>query len=233
MPLKVLLVDDHSLFTEGLQFLLTTHNFEVLGIAKNGREGLQKARALKPQVVLLDIMMPGLSGLDTLKLLKAELPQIKVVMLTTSEEEEDLILALKFGASGYLLKSLNADELVDMLNNLGKGSAPLSPGLAGRLLQECRGIITEVEDNPQKSRLGELKGAGKKESLMARELTSRHLEVLELISRGKTYREAGEALGLSERTVKYHINRIMELLHLENRAQVIAYAAKIGLTDPE
>ena len=159
--------------------------------------------------------------MHALKLIKAEMPDIKIVMLTTSEEDEDLFEAVKHGASGYLLKSTNAKTLVDMLSDLEKGEVPLSPGLAARLLREfSRNGAHEYKSSV---RLVEENKEG--------QLTDRQLEVLEMVAKGITYKEAGEALGLAERTVKYHMERIIERLHFENRAQVIGYAARVGLVE--
>jgi two-component system NarL family response regulator len=216
--MKLMLVDDHPLFMEGLQYLLNTYGIKVTGTAKNGREAVQKARMLKPDIILMDLKMPECDGLDALKLIKAETPEIKVVILTTSEEDEDLFDAMRFGASGYLLKNMNAQELVDMLAALENDEIPLSAGLATRLLLEFR--------NSNTGRLEQTKTAQSE-----RQLTERQLEVLEMIARGITYKETGERLGLTERTVKYHMSRILERLHLENRAQVIAYAAQMGLIE--
>lgn len=215
--MKIMLVDDHPLFMEGLQYLLQTHGLEVSGTAKNGREALLKARELKPDVILMDIKMPECSGLDALKLIKAEMPEIKVVVLTTSEEDDDLFNAVKWGASGYLLKNINAAELIDMLSDIEKGEASFSPELAAKLLKEFRS-----HDAGSTSR-------SVSKGTEAETLTSRQLEVLEMVARGITYKDVGEALGLTERTVKYHMGKILEQLHLDNRAQVIAYAARIGL----
>lgn len=231
-----MLVDDHPLFVEGLQYLLETNNIKVAGIANNGHEALKKARSLKPDIILMDIMMPECGGLEALKLIKAEMPEIKVVMLTTSEEDEDLFEAIKSGASGYLLKSLNAAELLDMIANLKSGGAALSPGLAARLLKEFSRsrndsndmAITDTEVAEDNANQVEKKAGEEAEGI---DLTERQLDVLRQVAGGKTYKEIGEALGLSERTVKYHMGRIIELLHLENRAQVIAYASRMGLTD--
>lgn len=212
IEMRLMLVDDHLIFLEGLQYLLGTYGIEIAGTAGNGREALEKARALKPDIILMDIKMPGLSGLDALKLIKAEMPDIKVVMLTTSEEDEDLFNAVKCGASGYLLKNTNAKELVGILSDIEKGEASFHPELAAKLLKEFRSRDT-----------------GK--TMQNEELTMRQLEVLELVAKGIIYKEVGEKLGLSERTVKYHMGKILEQLHLANRAQVIAYAARIGLTE--
>lgn len=219
MQIKLMLVDDHPLFLEGLQYLLETYGINITGIAHNGREALIKARFVKPDIILMDIKMPECSGIDALKLIKAEMPDIKIIMLTTSEENEDLFDAIKYGASGYLLKNTNAKALVDMLSDLKKGEVPLSTALASRLLREFRPSGTNGSI-PAQPRVADTKGG---------QLTNRQLGVLEMVAKGITYKEAGEALGLTERTVKYHMGRIIELLHLENRAQVIAYAAQIGL----
>lgn len=214
-----MLVDDHPLFLEGLTYLLQTHGVEVAGTANDGREGLEKARLLKPDIILMDIRMPGLGGLDALKLIKAEMPEIKIVMLTTSDEEEDFFDAVKYGASGFLLKSTNASQLVGLLKDLENDGVTLSSELAARLLMEFQGIASE-EDQFIPSTIIEDK---------REQLSQRQLEILEMISTGITYKESGELLGLTERTVKYHMGRIIELLQLKNRTQVIAYAARMGL----
>lgn len=213
-----MLVDDHALFMEGLKYLLDMHGINVVCTVNSGSEAMEKACLLKPDMILMDIRMPGCSGLDALRMIKAEMPEIKVIMLTTSEEDEDLFDAVRYGASGYLLKNTNAEELIGMLQDVEKNEAPPLPGFASRLLTELkkgseanyRFLVEPSED------------AGKGV------LSNRHLEILEMVAKGVTYKEAGEALGLTERTVKYHMNRIIELLHLENRAQVIAYAARMG-----
>ncbi|MDF2610945.1 MAG: hypothetical protein K0R92_2419 [Lachnospiraceae bacterium] len=217
MKLKVMLVDDHLLFLEGLRYLLETYSVEVVGSARNGREAFVKAKHLEPDIILLDIRMPECNGLEVLKQLKEELPDTKVIMLTTSEEDEDLFTAMKYGASGYLLKNTDANKLIHYLENISNGEIPLSPGLAIRLMQEFKrnsdtSVYLNKKDNPLKS-----------------ELTDRQVEVLELVARGATYKEIGCKIGLTERTVKYHISKIMEQLRLNNKAQLISYAAHKGL----
>ncbi len=219
--MRLMLVDDHSLFVEGLQYLLQTHGIEIVGTAKNGKEAIEKVRIWKPDVIIMDIKMPECSGLDALKLLKAEMPNIKVIMLTTSEEDDDLFEAVKHGASGYLLKNTNAKELVEMLHDIEKGEASFSPDFAARILKEFK----ENNKYEYKSPQDEIK------ELKKEKLSKRQLEVLEMVAKGTTYKEVGEALGLTERTVKYHMEKILELLHLENRAQVIAYAAHAGIVE--
>lgn len=221
--MKLMLVDDHPLFMEGLQYVLETHGIEIAGTAENGMAALEKARILKPDIILMDIKMPGADGLEALKLIKSEMPGIKVIMLTSSEEDDDLFKAIKLGASGYLLKNTHAKELVGMLSAAEKDEVPLSPGLATRILREFR--------NQSDSEALSSKPASEKRN--SGELSDRQLEVLELVARGMTYKEVGEVLGLSERTVKYHMERIIELLNFENKSQVIAYAARKGIVDHE
>lgn len=220
MSMKLMLVDDHALFLEGLQYVLETQGIEVAGVAHNAREAKMKAKDLQPDIILMDIKMPEGSGIDALKLIKAEMPQVKIVMLTTSDEDGDLFDAVKYGASGYLLKSTNVKDLVDTLTDLEKGVVSLSPDLAARLLKEYQGDGANTKSS-QKD-VTRVKGP---------DLTKRQVEVLEMVAKGITYKEAGEALGLTERTVKYHMGRIIEQLHLQNRAQVIAYAARLGIIE--
>lgn len=220
MSMKLMLVDDHPLFIEGLSYLLQTYGFEVSGIANSGKEALAKARLLKPDIILMDIKMPDLSGIDTLKLLKAERPKIKIVMLTSSEEDEDLFDAIKYGASGYLLKSTGANELIELLHGLENGEVRLTPQVAARILQEQRRANPVEKKSVHKS---------VERDLSEPQLTKRQLEILEMVAKGITYKDVGTALDLTERTVKYHMGKIIELLHLENRSQVIAYAVKMGI----
>ena len=212
--MRVLLVDDHPLFLEGLQNLLEAHGIQVAGTAANGDQALVRARSLKPDIILMDISMPGCSGLDAISPIKDEMPQVKIVMLTTFDDDRNLFEAVKRGASGYLLKNLNADELVALLRTLEKGEVPLSPGLAARLLAEFAHRVDS--DAPDSVPGGEKKAAG---------LTQRQAEVLKLVAKGKTYKDIGAELNLSESTIKYHMERILTALHLQNRSQAIAYLA--------
>ena len=222
MKMKIMLVDDHLLFLEGLKYLLETYGIEVVGKAKDGNEALVKAHNLKLDVILMDIRMPKCDGLEAVKRINVELPSIKVIMLTTSEDDNDLFDAIKYGASGYLLKDTDGKKLVEYLEDLENGEMPMSPGLALRLMGELRRIKKENSYLPQS-----------KNNCEKPELTNRQIEVLEMIAKGATYKEAGEKLGISERTVKYHIGNIIDMLHLENRAQAIYYAAEKGLLQNE
>jgi len=218
--LRILLVDDHKLFTDSLQFLLGTYGVDVVGVAGNGFEAIEKTESLKPDVVLLDIMMPGSNGIQTLKRIKSKMPEVKVVMLTTTEDDESLFQAIKLGASGYLLKSMNGNELVGMLLDLEKGGAPLAPKLATRLLHEFRRggeTLSAVAEQPIATGVGT-------------HLSERQIEVLREVATGATYKEAGVRLHITERTVKYHMASMMELLQMENKAQLIAFATQMGWT---
>jgi len=213
--MKVLLADDHPLFLDGLKNLLTSRGVQVVGCARDGLEALDKARTLHPEVILMDIHMPQLDGLAALRLIKAELPDIRIVMLTMSAEDEDLFEAIKCGACGYLLKTQNTDEFFVLLQDVQRGEVALSPGLAARILAEFgrqAGTAPAIEDKEQRA-----------------SLSAREMEVLTLVARGLTYKEVGAKLCLAERTVKYHMGEIIARLHLENRAQVIEYAKRAGL----
>ena len=215
-PMKVLLVDDHPLFLEGLQNLLTARGIEVVGTANDGLAALTQARALHPDVVLMDIQMPRCNGLDATRLIKSELPNIKIVMLTVSADDEYLFEAIKSGASGYLLKNLTADRFFELLLGVTHGEAPMSRDLAARVLTEFSNqaqklaTFSEVKEDPNA-------------------LTIRQKEVLQLVAQGLTNKEVAASLFITERTVKYHMSEILQKLHLQNRGQVIAYAMQMRL----
>ena len=210
--MRVLLADDHPLFLDGLKNLLSGRGVQVVGTARNGLEALEKARRERPDVVLMDIQMPRCDGLAATRLIKAELPEIKIVMLTMSGENDDLFEAIKSGASGYLLKTQDTEDFFTRLMELSRGEAPLSPGLAARLLAIFGGQAGTVDLE--------------KSALKDSPLTARQWEVLTLAAQGLTYKEVAAALCLSERTIKYHMGEILARLHLENRAQVVEYARR-------
>lgn len=210
--MRIMLVDDHPLFLEGLQNLMQTQDIQVVGTARDGMEAVQKAETLQPDIILMDVVMPRCNGLTATRLVKAKFPDIKIVMLTSSESDQDLFEAVKSGACGYLLKNLNATELFNMLKSLQQGETPWSPGLAERILKEFENQEITDSDPGENS-----------------QLTERQMEVLKLVAQGMVYKEIGDRLGLSERTIKYHMAKIMEKLHLENRTQVIALASQLGM----
>lgn len=223
--MKVLLVDDNRLMLEGLQNLLEAHDIEVVGVAFNGLESIELARDLKPDVILMDIRMPRCDGLAATRLIKAEMPEAKIIILTTSTEDDDLFDAIKSGACGYLLKSIDTDELVEALNQVRQGTPPFSPGLATKLLEEFARV------NEPSDRIPSKKSEDNDEATSGSVLSARQIEVLRLVAGGLSYKEVGARLFLSERTIKYHMSEIMNRLHLENRAQVLAFAGRMGLTD--
>jgi two-component system NarL family response regulator len=214
--MRVLLVDDHPLFIDGLKNLLTAHGVEVVGKAHDGLEALDQARALSPDLILMDIHMPRCDGVAATRLIKAERPETRIVMLTMSAEDEDLFAAIKSGACGYLVKTLDTDEFFGLLSGMARGEVPFSPGLASRILQEF-------------AQPGQASGAVQAVPAPRTVLSPRQVEVLTLVSGGMTYKEVAERLGLAERTIKYHMGEIVEQLHLENRAQVLEYARRAGL----
>lgn len=221
MQMKLMLVDDHLLFMESLQYLLEMNGIQVVGKARNGTEAVVKARGLKPDIILMDIIMPECSGLEALKLIKAEQPDIKIVMLTTSEEEEDLFDAIKFGASGYLFKNTDAKELITTLEEANRNEASISHHIAQKLMEEIK-LYSQDEEPHLKEGTASVEGYP---------LTDRQREILALVAEGKTYKEVGKSLGIKERTIKYHMGKILEYLHLENRSQLIAYASKNRILD--
>ena len=210
--MRVLIVDDHMLFAGGLANLLKLRGIDVVGTASDGYEALQMVRSSAPDIVLMDISMPRCGGLEATRLIKAEFPDVKIVMLTVSEGENDIFEAVKSGASGYLFKSVDADDLITMLEDLQRGEVAFSPGLTAKLLEEFR------NQSASGSRLSQPL------------LMPRQMEVLKLVASGMTYKEVGSALFISERTVKYHMKQILDQLHLNNRSEVIAYAARMQIS---
>jgi two-component system NarL family response regulator len=222
--MRVLLVDDHPLFLEGLRNLLTSEGIEVAGLARDGLEALSQARHLRPDVILMDVQMPRCNGVAATRLIKAEIPECKIVMLSMSEDDQDLFEAVKSGASGYLLKRLTAEDFFAYLVDLETGQPAFSPGLAAKILDE---FARQATSHDAQGSAGQM-SAGRADDAGSKALTSRQVQILTLVAQGQTYRQVAEAVGLTERTIKYHMGEILERLHLENRAQVIAYAAAMG-----
>jgi DNA-binding NarL/FixJ family response regulator len=232
--MRILLADDHALFAEALQDLLQARGHQVVGAASNGLEALQLARELQPDIILMDVRMPVCDGLEATRLIKTELPEIQIVMLTASAEHDDLFEALKSGANGYLLKNLKPDVFFNYLAGMTRGEAPLSRELSAYLLQEFAQQANDLDkqkhsiENPktERDRIGEDQQPDKQPETM---LTNRQLEILNMVATGLSYKEVGAALHLSENTVKYHMGGIVRSLHQKNREQVVAYAISTGL----
>jgi two-component system NarL family response regulator len=225
--MRVLLADDHRLLVEGLSNLLAAHGITVVGTAGDGRVAVLQALDLNPDLILMDLRMPVCDGLTATRLIKAQRPEMKVVILTTSAEDDDLFAAIQSGACGYLLKSISGKAFIEALHGLEEGIPPFSPGLAARLLAE---FARRAEQSPALSDAHAGTVSPVNPPLDA--LTPRQVEVLRLVATGLTYKEVGQQLALSERTVRYHMAEIMARLHLEHRSQVIAYAAKSGIVPP-
>lgn len=208
--MNVLIADDHALFRDSLRSLLEAHGLTVLGEARNGREAVELARKLKPEVVLMDLSMPEMDGLAATRLISADQPEVKVVVLTASDEDAKLFEAIKAGAQGYLLKNLESGEFFSLLEGINRGEPALTPALARKLLQEFARPSASASQHHDPDAL-----------------TERELEVLELLVQGITSnRKLAKHLGVSENTVKFHVRNILDKLHLHNRAQVVSYAIR-------
>lgn len=218
--MRVLLADDHALFRAGIASLLQAGGHEVVGEAGNGVEALERTRELRPDLVLMDITMPRCGGLEATRLIKAEMPEVKIVIVTVSQDDADLFEAVKSGAEGYLLKDMSNDEFERTLDGIAEGEAPLSQGLATKILEEFARVARGGSDTE-----------GNRDTL-----TDREQEVLQLVTEGKTNREIAAELFIAESTVNFHMKNILSKLHLRNRAEAVAYALRSGLvevTSPE
>ena len=213
MATTLLLVDDQTLFRKGLRALLEAEDgFEVVGEANHGLEALDKARAFRPQVILMDVHMPVCDGIEATRLIKQEVPEAQIIALTVSDEDDDLFGAIKAGAEGYLLKDLRPEELYERIREVLRGETPVSPAVGGKLLREFqRRPWKESRDAP---------GA---------ELTPREVEILQLVAEGLSNAEIAAKLYVVEGTVKNHLHNILEKLHLQNRVQAATFAIREGL----
>lgn len=216
LPLKVLVVDDHKLFRQGLIGLMATRPdiVHVVGEAGTGREAYECAKHLLPDVVLMDILLPEGDGLQTAALIRTEMPRTAVVMLTSSELDEHLYEAVRIGAAGYLLKTLDSDELFSLLVGIAHGEAAMTRAMAARLLKDVAKRAAHA-NNVQES------------------LTEREIQVLRLVAHGSSNPEIAEKLCISINTVKTHLSSILHKLQLENRTQVATYAVQSGLVPAE
>ena len=214
-PIRVLLADDHALFREGLASIIGAQpDFEVVGEAGDGLEALVMARELAPDLILMDIIMPGCDGLEATRRIKGELPATTIVILTVRDEDEKLFEAVRSGAQGYILKSVRARDMLEMLRWAVRGDAALTPALAGRMLEEFRRLSQQAPVLPD----GE-----------AVTLTGREQEVLSLAAQGNADKEIAEALVVSIHTVKSHMRNILAKLHVSSRHEAAQIARERGL----
>ena len=208
---RVLLVDDHPLFRCGIgSALAEKQNLEVVGEARDGLEGIERAKELLPDVVLMDLQMPRCGGVEACQAIRTELPLTSVLILTVSEKEADLFAAIKAGATGYLLKEIEPEDLAQAITYTAKGGVIVSPAMASKLLTEFKtGEVCKVEATSG--------------------LSQRELEVLQEVTKGASNKEIAATLFISENTVKTHLRNIMDKLHLANRSQAAAYAVSNGI----
>lgn len=213
--MRILLADDHILFRKGLCGLLATQpDFEIVGEAGDGIEALELARTLMPDLILMDINMPNCDGKTATVRIKQEMPYVQIIMLTVSDDDQDLFEAIKAGAQGYLLKNIKPEELFELLRGVARGEAPLSRLMASKILREfARSAVhpAPIEARPES------------------QLTAREKEVLQLVTDGLSNHEIADRLVITENTVKNHLRNILAKLHLENRVQAAAYAVREGL----
>ena len=212
--MRVLVADDHSLFRDGIVSLLEAAGFEVVGQVGDGREALTETRRLNPDVVLLDISMPEMNGLEALRHLREESPDVHVVMLTVSDDDADLLEAIQADASGYLLKSLSSEAFIELLQGLERGEAAISGVTTARLIKGI-GTRTVSKNEPFEK------------------LTERELGLLRLVADGLSNRAIARELSISENTVKYHMKNIFQKLNAQNRTEAVTIALQTGILSAE
>jgi len=219
--MRIVLADDHPLFRDGVASLLAAWGHEIVGQAADGAEAIAAVERYRPDLVLMDVRMPLVSGLDATRVLGSRYPEMAIVMLTVSEDESDLFEAIKAGARGYLFKSLDAGQLRSMIEAVARGEVAITPATAARILS--------LWASPGAADAAETAGREAQASADPDRLTPRELEVLELVTRGLRNKEIAAALGITENTAKYHLRHILEKLHAESRTELAARAVREGL----
>lgn len=214
---RVLIADDHALFRRGLIMVLESEpDIEVVAEAQDGAEVIAKTEEFVPDVVLMDVRMPKLNGIEAARAIREMVPSVKIVMLTVSDEEDDLFDAIKAGANGYLLKEISIEEVADAIRSVTTGQSLLSPSMASKLLNEFNALAKQADEKPR---------------LAAPRLTTRELEVLKLVAQGMSNRDVAEQLFIAENTVKNHVRNILEKLQLHSRMEAVVYAVREKLLD--
>jgi DNA-binding NarL/FixJ family response regulator len=212
---RVLVVDDHALFRHGLlQVLRSATDMLVVGEARDGMEAIEQAAELQPDVVLMDVRMPSVNGIEAARRIRTAQPGVRILMLTESEDEEDLYGAVRAGATGYLLKEVAIDEIADAIRAVAMGQALVSPSMTTKLLSEFNALSRRLE-----------------EEHYGRRLTDRELEVLRLIARGMSNKDIGVELVIAENTVRNHVRNILEKLQVRSRVEAAMYAVREKLVD--
>ena len=217
MSLKVMVVDDHPMWRDGVARDLTEAGLEVVATASTGTEAITRAKATRPQVVVLDLQIPEPNGVAVTSALVEDDPAVRVLILSASGEQADVLEAVKAGATGYLVKSASRDELLDAVRRVSEGDTVFTPGLAGLVLGEYR----RLSDTP----------AAKTDDPDAPRLTERETEVLRLVAKGLSYKQIAERLFLSHRTVQNHVQNTLRKLQMNNRVQLTRWAIEHGLDD--
>lgn len=216
--IRILIADDHELFRRGLRMVLEDEDdIDVVGEVGDGASAVQLAIDEAPDVMVMDVRMPQLSGIEAAIKVKESLPHTKILMLTISDEEDDLYEAIKAGANGYLLKEISIDEIGNAVRSVHAGQSLISPSMASKLLNEFASMIKREEEE--------------KEQVPAPKLTPREMEVLEHVAKGMNNREIAKALFISENTVKNHVRNILEKLHLHSRMEAVVYAVREKLLE--
>ena len=215
-PIRILIVDDHTLFRSGIKLALQRHEgFEVVGEAGDGLEGIKRAKQLKPDVVLLDLHMPGTGGLEALRVLVEDVPETQVIMLTVSEDAEDLLETLRAGARGYLLKNIDTEFFMESIQRAARGESVMSPQIAHKLADSLRA--------PQKD------SATVAADVNPGKLSPREREIIVMLAHGASNKEIARVLNLSESTIKIHVQGILRKLNIAKRVQAAVYAVEHGL----
>lgn len=222
MTIRILIIDDHTLFRSGLKLLLKRQpDFQVVADAADGIEGLKRARELKPDVVLLDLNMPGLSGLEVLQILFQDQPESAVIILTVSEEGDELAEALRRGARGYLVKNIDADALVSSIRRVVAGEPIIDPGMTAKLVAHFR------NEQPTAS------PAERAQPATRSALTAREIQVARLLAKGASNKVVARELDVAESTVKIHVQNVLKKLNLNSRVQIAVYVVEHGLPDAD
>ncbi|WP_342432439.1 response regulator transcription factor [Neobacillus sp. FSL H8-0543] len=213
MGIRILIADDHHVVRRGLAFFLRTQkDIEIIGEAGNGKEAVDLARSLKPDLVLMDLVMPEMDGIEATKQIKSEMPEIKIMMLTSFSDQDHVIPALEAGASGYQLKDIEPDELISCIRKIIEGENQLHQKATSHLLAK-------------------LSNKGKEERNLLGELTKREVDVLKEIAKGKSNKEIAASLFITEKTVKTHVSNLLSKLELADRTQAALFAVKNHLVE--